>query len=66
MTKFYSPGLILILCTLFLTSCSKDNSEDDVTGYDQTVTSRASYEYSALEVEILEDLNIYRKGWVKN
>ncbi|WPY99947.1 CAP domain-containing protein [Christiangramia sp. OXR-203] len=62
MTKFYSHGIILILCTLFLTSCSKDNSEDDVTGYDQTVTSRASYEYSALEVEILEDLNIYRKA----
>ncbi|MDX1544541.1 MAG: CAP domain-containing protein [Christiangramia sp.] len=47
---------------MFLTSCSKDNIEDDVTPYNQVVTNKAEYTYSPIEVEILEDLNIYRKA----
>ena len=53
---------MLILCAFFLTSCSKESIQDDVTGYDQVVTKKVAYTYSAMEIEILEDLNIYRKG----
>lgn len=62
MKKITLTGFMLIFCMMFLTSCSKDNIEDDVTAYDQVVTKKVEYDYSALEVEILEDLNIYRKA----
>ena len=62
MKKFTLTGFMLIFCTLFLTSCSKDSLDEDVTAYNQVVTEKAEYNYSALEVEILEDLNIYRKA----
>jgi len=55
-------GIAFLLCTLFLTSCSKDSVGDDLTSYDQTITNRTSYEYSDFEIKILEDLNLYRKA----
>lgn len=62
MKKITLTGFMLIFCMMFLTSCSKDNIEDDVASYNQVVTTNAEYHYNALEVEILEDLNIYRKA----
>ncbi|MBT8296623.1 MAG: CAP domain-containing protein [Gramella sp.] len=53
--------IALIFCTLFLTSCSKDSLNDEVTAYNQVVTERAVYNYTAIEAEILEEVNIYRK-----
>ena len=53
--------IALIFCTLFLTSCSKESLNDDVTAYNQVVTENAVYNYSAIEAEILEEVNIYRK-----
>lgn len=47
---------------MFLTSCSKDSLEDNVASYNQVATTNVEYRYNALEVEILEDLNIYRKA----
>ncbi len=55
-------GLTIIFCTLFLTSCSKDSLQDDVTAYDQVVTEKVDYQYSTIEVEILDELNLYRKA----
>ncbi|APG59405.1 CAP domain-containing protein [Christiangramia salexigens] len=54
--------LTFILCTVILTSCSKENIEDQVTSYDQVATKKAEYKYSQMEIEILEDINIYRKA----
>lgn len=62
MNKITLTGFMLILCTLFLTSCSKDNLQDEVTAYDQVVTERIEYNYSTIEVEILDELNLYRKA----
>ncbi|GAA4326804.1 hypothetical protein GCM10023115_56490 [Pontixanthobacter gangjinensis] len=53
---------MLIFCALFLTSCSKDSLQDDVTAYDQVVTEKAEYDYNTIEVEILDELNTYRKA----
>ena len=60
MKKFTLTGFVLIFCTLFLTSCSKDSLEEEVTPYNQVVTERAEYRYNTIEVEILDELNIYR------
>ena len=54
-------GIMLFFCTLFLTSCSKDSLEDEVTAYDQVVTEKAEYDYNSIEVEILDEINTYRK-----
>lgn len=62
MKKITLTGFMLIFCTLFLTSCSKDNIQDEVTAYDQVVTERIEYNYNSLEVEILDELNLYRKA----
>ena len=62
MKKITFTGLTLIFCTLFLTSCSKDNLQDDITAYDQVVTEKVEYNYNTIEVEILDELNIYRKA----
>lgn len=62
MKSYTTSGLILLLCTFFLTSCSKDSLHDEVTGYDHVVTTYEVYHYNEMEVEILEDLNIYRKA----
>ncbi len=53
-------GIALILCTVFLTSCSKESIHDEVTPYNQVVTERVVYNYTAIEAEILEEINIYR------
>lgn len=62
MKKITLTGLTFILCTLFLTSCSKDSIQDEVTAYDQVVTERIEYNYNTIEVEILDELNLYRKA----
>ncbi|MCP9200720.1 CAP domain-containing protein [Gramella sp. GC03-9] len=62
MKRVLTTSLTLIFCAMLLTSCSKDSLEDDVTAYNQVVTEKAEYEYSPIEVEIIEDLNIYRKA----
>ncbi len=62
MKKFTLTGFMLILCTLFLTSCSKDNIDDQINSYDQVATKKVTYDYSQIEVEILEDLNLYRRA----
>ena len=54
-------GIMLILCTVFLTSCSKDSIQDDVSTYNQVATERAEYNYNTIEVEILDELNLYRR-----
>lgn len=53
---------MLIFCGVILTSCSKDSLSEDVTSYDQVVTKKVAYDYDAIEVEILEDINLYRKA----
>lgn len=53
---------VLTVCGIFLTSCSKENLNDEVTAYDQVVSTNAEYSYNTTEVEVLEDLNIYRKA----
>lgn len=55
-------GITFILCTLFLTSCSKDSINDEVTAYNQVVAENAVYDYNAIEAEILEEVNIYRSA----
>jgi len=62
MKKITLTGIILIFCALFLTSCSKENLDSELTSYDQVVTERADYSYNTIEVEILEEINIYRKA----
>ncbi len=62
MKKITLTGFMLIMCTVFLTSCSKESLQDEVTPYDQVVTRKVNYDYSDIEVEILEDINIYRKA----
>ncbi|MUP45490.1 CAP domain-containing protein [Gramella sp. BOM4] len=62
MKRILLTSLNLIFCGMLLTSCSKDSLNDDVTAYNQVVTEKAEYDYSAIEVEIIEDLNIYRKA----
>lgn len=62
MRKITIPGLTFILCTLFLTSCSKDNLSEEVSSYDQVVTERLEYNYNSIEVEILEEINLYRRA----
>jgi uncharacterized protein YkwD len=53
---------VLILCALILTSCSKENLNDEIAAYDQVIVEKAVYNYSEIEVEILDELNIYRKA----
>ncbi|SDS30612.1 CAP domain-containing protein [Christiangramia echinicola] len=62
MKKITLTGITFIFCAVFLTSCSKDNIEDELTSYDQVVTEKAEYSYNTIEVEILEEINIYRKA----
>lgn len=62
MRKITLTGFMLILCTLFLTSCSKDNINEEFTAYDQVVTSRTEYTYNDIEVEILDEINLYRRA----
>lgn len=62
MKKITLTGFMLILCTLFLTSCSKENINDQVTAYDQVATKKVDYDYSQIEREVLEDLNLYRRA----
>ncbi len=62
MRKITLTTFMLIFCTLFLTSCSKDSISEEVTSYDQVATKKVSYDYASIEVEILEDINLYRKA----
>lgn len=62
MRKITLTGFMLILCALFLTSCSKDSIGDEVSSYDQVVTKKVEYSYSTIEVEILDEINIYRSA----
>ncbi|SDR73593.1 CAP domain-containing protein [Gramella sp. MAR_2010_147] len=62
MKKITLTGSMLIMCALFLTSCSKDSLGEEISSYDQVVTERADYTYSTIEIEILEELNLYRKA----
>ena len=62
MNKITLTGSILIFCTLFLTSCAKDSIEDEVNAYDQVVSERVEYSYNTIEVEILDELNLYRRA----
>lgn len=62
MKKITLTGFMLILCTLFLTSCSKDSIGEEVSSYDQVVTKKVEYNYSTIEVEILDELNLYRSA----
>lgn len=62
MRKITLTGFMLILCTLFLTSCSKDNLGEEVASYDQVVTKKVEYNYNSIEVEILDELNLYRSA----
>lgn len=62
MKRITLTGLTLFFCTVFLTSCSKDNIQDDVTAYDQVVAERTDYTYNTIEVEILDEINLYRKA----
>ena len=62
MKKITLTGITLAFCALFLTSCSKEPIDSELTSYDQVVTERAEYDYSNIEVEILDEINIYRKA----
>ena len=62
MRKITLTGLTFILCTLFLTSCSKDSIGDEVASYDQVATERVEYNYNSIEIEILDELNLYRSA----
>lgn len=62
MKKITLTGIMLIFCTLFLTSCAKEDLQDEVAAYDQVVTERIEYNYNTIEVEILDELNLYRKA----
>ncbi len=61
MRKITLTGFILFFCTVFLTSCSKDNISDEVNAYDQVVAERTEYSYNSIEVEILDEINLYRE-----
>jgi len=52
----------VLFCTLFLTSCSKDTVGDEISAYDQVVTTELEYSYNTIEVEILDELNLYRRA----
>ena len=62
MKKITLTGFVLFFCTIFLTSCSKDSISDEVTSYDQVVAERTEYNYNAIEVEILDEINLYRNA----
>ncbi|MGA8855346.1 MAG: CAP domain-containing protein [Christiangramia sp.] len=62
MNKITFPGFILITCMVFLTSCSKDSIQDEVTAYDQVVTKKTNYTYNHIEGEIFDEINLYRKA----
>lgn len=62
MRNFTLKTFMLIFCTAILTSCSKDDVSEEMTSYNQVTTNVVEYNYNAIEVEILEDLNIYRKA----
>ena len=62
MKKSTLTGFMLIFCALFLTSCSKDSINDEVTAYDQVVTEKVDYQYNTVEVEILDEINLYREA----
>lgn len=61
MKKITFTGILLFFCTIFLTSCSKDSNNEEVVSFDQVVTNKVEYTYMPIEVEILDELNIYRK-----
>ncbi len=62
MRKITLTGFILLLCTLFLTSCSKDSIGDEVSSFDQVATERVEYNYNTIEIEILDEINLYRSA----
>ena len=62
MKNFTLKGLLLILCTSFLTSCAKDSIGEEVSSYDQTVTERLEYTYTDIETGILDEVNLYRRA----
>lgn len=62
MKKTTQSICILMLCALFLTSCSKESLSDESDSLNQTALVKKDYDYSALEVELLEQINIYRLG----
>lgn len=60
MRKITKPILLLFMCTFLLTSCSKDSINEEVDSFDQLATKKVDYNYSLMELEILERINIYR------
>lgn len=52
--------VMLALISMSLFSCAKDSIEEEVTPYDQVALKSASYVYSDLEQEILDEVNTYR------
>ena len=60
MDKITRPILYFFLCAFLLTSCSKDNIKEEVESFDQLATKKTDYNYSLMELEILERINIYR------
>ncbi|AVR46128.1 CAP domain-containing protein [Christiangramia fulva] len=62
MRKITLTGFMLMMCTILLTSCSKESLQDEVTPYDQVATRKINYDYSEIEVDILEQINVYRKA----
>ena len=62
MKRVLLTNLMIVFCATMLTSCSKDSLADELTEVNQLATEKAEYDYSAIEVEIIEDLNIYRRA----
>ncbi|CAL66810.1 CAP domain-containing protein [Christiangramia forsetii] len=62
MKQITLTSFMLIFCAVFLTSCAKDSINEEVSSYDQTVTERLEYNYNGIEVEILDELNLYRRA----
>ncbi|MDT0678218.1 CAP domain-containing protein [Autumnicola musiva] len=52
--------VMVLYCTISLVSCSKKSIEEEVKSYDQVAENKISYNYTEVELEILERINAYR------
>ncbi|MDT0644387.1 CAP domain-containing protein [Zunongwangia sp. F363] len=60
MLNYYKQLLVLFFITTTLASCSKENINEEVKVYDQVAETKASYSYTEVELQILDDINEYR------
>ena len=61
MRKSTTRLILLVFSTLVLTSCAKENLDEEINSVDHIAKTSVNYTYTDIEKDILTEINTYRK-----